>query len=107
MICESEPKLGQIVQEALKEGSLEKEDHVLQLWLVVHRALQKESPYAPYIQSLPQGSELPVNYSESLLRELTGTEALVAVQVTPPFNGTCSQSMSGCFCRRHLMPLTT
>jgi hypothetical protein len=62
----------------LSKGVLD-EHTALQLFLVLHRSLQQQSPYQPYIQALPSGEELPVNYGEGLLQEIAGTDAHDAV----------------------------
>jgi hypothetical protein len=86
-ICSRDEKFGSSIQGALEEGLLENEEQALQLWLILHRALKSDSPYAPYISTLPPGTELPVNYGPSMLLELSGTEAIVAVEVSYPRKG--------------------
>lgn len=81
-ICETDQAFGPLIQEFLSKGMLD-ESTTLQLFLVLHRSLQQESPYHPYIQSLPTGAELPVNFAQGMLQELAGTEAYDAVHVRP------------------------
>jgi hypothetical protein len=79
-ICEMHDDFGPVFQEFLSKGLLD-ENTALQLFLVLHRSLQQQSPYHPYVQGLPTGAELPVNYDKGLLEEIAGTDAYDAVHV--------------------------
>ena len=79
-ICEADQHFGPLVEEYVARGVLD-ERTALQLFLVLHRSLEQQSPYHPYIQGLPSGAELPVNFADEMLEELAGTEAYDAVHV--------------------------
>lgn len=92
-ICETDQDFGPLVEEFLSNGILD-ESTALQLFLVLHRSLRQQSPYHPYIQGLPSGAELPVNYSEGMLRELAGTEVYDAVHVCHPAHACAALGVS-------------
>lgn len=73
-----DPRIGGILRAHLSGGNL---DCVaaLQVWLLAHRTLGSASEHAPYIASLPT-PDVPIAYPESVLQELAGTDAYLAVQ---------------------------
>lgn len=79
-ICETDQAFGSLIEEFLSKDMLD-ESTALSLFLVLHHSLQQQSPYHTYIQGLPTGAELPVNYEDGMLQELAGTEAYDAVHV--------------------------
>lgn len=81
-ICEKDDDFGSVIQEALSKHELNESD-VLPLFLVLHNSLQHQSPYHAYIQALPLGHDLPLNYTEDMLEELSGTDVYDAVHVRP------------------------
>lgn len=71
-------RIGSILKAQLVNGDLDSVA-ALQVWLLVQRHLGSQSEYAPYIASLPK-PDVPIIYSNDMLRELAGTEVHAAVQ---------------------------
>lgn len=71
-------RIGSILKAHVSSGALDCVE-ALQVWLLVQRQLGSQSEYAPYIAHLPK-PDVPVVYSEKMLRELSGTEVHAAVQ---------------------------
>lgn len=70
-------QVGSILKHHLLRDNL---DHVgiLQVWLILQRELGNQSDYSPYINSLPK-PDIPIVYTDELLKELSGTEVYEAV----------------------------
>jgi hypothetical protein len=82
-------RLGDVLKRHLACGNIN-EAEAVQLWLLMHRAMGQQSPYAPYFRTLPSTFDTPVNFTETEMRMLAGTYVNSAVQVR-------SRSMSSSF----------
>jgi hypothetical protein len=77
---QQDPLLGDALGSKLASGAIDATEAV-QIWLMVHSKLGRESPYHGYLQSLPADINTPAFWSEQQLAELQGTFLHRAVQV--------------------------